>query len=368
MDSESDREVFLTQNKFVDVSDDEVNTDTIISDILHEGDRNGPNFDLKSDIFSDISEFEGDDASLIMACDEAETMLKPSSSDGSIKSRFASPLSEKDMNAFVETAVPKNTVNKSKWAVNLFNTWRDARSDRKWVSGVQVCGELLSMTNKELNDALGVFVIEVRNQAGDEYRPNTLYELITSIQHHIRANGRFINLLDDMEFASMRQRLDSKMKELSRKGIGLDKKKADVISVQQEEALWQKTILGLNSPQKLLDTVVYTFGLNFALRAGQEHRQLRVGEHSQLHVSEVDGRRFLEYREDVSKTYRGGIKQRKIEPKITRAYENLDNSERCPVRIYEQYMSLRLVHFEFQLVTNYARHCFSLSDTKMTQG
>ncbi len=94
----------MTQNKFVDVSDDD---DTIISDILHEGDRNGPNFDLKSDIFSDISEFEGDDASLIMACDEAETMLKPSSSDGSIKSRFASPLSVKDMNAFVETAVPE---------------------------------------------------------------------------------------------------------------------------------------------------------------------------------------------------------------------------------------------------------------------
>jgi hypothetical protein len=82
--------------------------------------------------------------------------------------------------------------------------------------------------------------------------------------------------------------------------------------------------------------------LRFALRAGQEHRALRVGENGQITVKRgLQNRRYLEYHEDVSKTNRGGIQHRKIQPKITRAYENIAKPERCPVNIYEKYISLR---------------------------
>lgn len=63
---------------------------------------------------------------------------------------------------------------------------------------------------------------------------------------------------------------------------------------------------------------VYLVGLNFALRAGQEHRNLRIGEHSQLilKTSRVDGRRYLQYREDISKCVNGGLKSRKTASKL----------------------------------------------------
>ena len=202
--------------------------------------------------------------------------------------------------------------------------------------------KLLEIPNDTLNDLLCYFVAEVRNKSGEEYRPNTLYELVVAIQHYIRQSGKFVSFLDDKCFEGMRKVVDAKMKELSSKGLGIDKKTADVITEDQEEVMWKKGILGTDTPQKLLDTLIYQLGLHFVLRAGQEHRNLRVGKLSQINVvCDNNGSKYLEYHEDVSKTNRGGLKHRKMAPKITRAYENTTMPERCPVKIYEKYMSLR---------------------------
>lgn len=129
------------------------------------------------------------------------------------------------------------------------------------------------------------------------------------------------------------------MKELSGRGLGMDRKRAEVISGEQEEYMWKHNILGTDTPQKLQDTLLFLLGLNFALRAGQEHRNLRVGQYSQISVmKERNGLKYLEYKENVSKTNRGGLQHRNVKP---RAYMNLRTPERYPVLMYEKYLSLR---------------------------
>lgn len=83
------------------------------------------------------------------------------------------------------------------------------------------------------------------------------------------------------------------------------------------------------------------FGLHFALRAGEEHRQLRFVNSQISLCSTTAGDRFLQYNEDVSKSCQGGLKHRRITPKRVRAYETRDNPERCIVRMYEKYISHR---------------------------
>ena len=87
--------------------------------------------------------------------------------------------------------------------------------------------------------------------------------------------------------------------------------------------------------------MVYLLGIHFTLRGGSEHRRLRA-ENSQI-VKGKDkgsGLQYLEYREDISKTNAGGLKDRKQQRKITRAYENIADKKRCIVRLYEKYISL----------------------------
>ncbi len=81
-------------------------------------------------------------------------------------------------------------------------------------------------------------------------------------------------------------------------------------------------------------------GLYFALRSGKEHRQLRFSPcQITLHYNEGD-RPYLEYIEDTSKNRTGGLKDRKVQPKIVQHYNNPSNSDRCFVQLFQLYNSL----------------------------
>ena len=83
--------------------------------------------------------------------------------------------------------------------------------------------------------------------------------------------------------------------------------------------------------------------MHFALREGPEDRNIRVGLHGQITTkTDAENNRYLQYYEDVLKSNHGGIQHRKMEPQITRGYENKVNPESCPVKIYQKYMNLVL--------------------------
>ena len=151
-----------------------------------------------------------------------------------------------------------------------------------------------------------------------------------------------MNCFDAPCYSGLRSVLDTRMKGLARKGIGTNKRQAQIISENQEGILWTKHFLGEDTQQKLIDALVYSMGLNFALRAGDEHRFLRVGATSQFELVEgSSGKSVLKFTEDISKTNQGGLEHRKLERKIVIVSENRDSPERCVVRLLQKYIPLR---------------------------
>ena len=129
------------------------------------------------------------------------------------------------------------------------------------------------------------------------------------------------------------------MKRLQTLGLGTKQRKAEVINCEDEEAMWEKEILGGGNPQSLLNTMVYMNGLYFALRGGKEHRQLRH-QPSQVKLFEKPGEKpYLLYKEDVSKNNPSGLKGRKNKQKIVMHHANLENPKRCFVLLYKLYNS-----------------------------
>ena len=108
-------------------------------------------------------------------------------------------------------------------------------------------------------------MVEVRNQKGEEYNGSTMYSRCAGVQHFVRedrvgSNSVPVDNFRDMTFAYFRSVLDSVLKEAQAKGIGTSKKRAEVIPEELEDRLWEEGILGDDTPDKLLDTLVFVWG------------------------------------------------------------------------------------------------------------
>ena len=82
-----------------------------------------------------------------------------------------------------------------------------------------------------------MFFCEVRKASGSKYPPNTLHGMVASIQHYLKGKKRIVRLFNDERFSFLRNALDAMMKESASDGLGLTKKQAEVITLEDEEQL-----------------------------------------------------------------------------------------------------------------------------------
>ena len=97
--------------------------------------------------------------------------------------------------------------------------------------------------------------------------------------------------------------------------------------------MWDENVLGSSNPQQLIDTLLYLLGVQFALRAKDEHKALQMG----IGYDAQSGEKFLEYRESQSKNHQGGLCDFCKPPKVVQAYENKEDPSKCVVNLYEHY-------------------------------
>ena len=268
------------------------------------------------------------------------------------KRKFGPSKSDNDVATARITAIPKKTLSDTKYCIGVWNEWCVHRAI-KYGDIILPIGEL---TMEDLSRHLSRFILEVRKKDGREFPPESLHHVVCGIQRHLRFNGKpSVDFFKDSSFAELRMTLDAEMKRLQRSGLGSKKKKAEPITPEEEEIMWKKGILGESTPQALVDTMLYMNGLYFALKSGEEHRQLRFHQ-CQIQVIERPGERaYLQYTEEISKNRPGGLKNRKLKPKTVVHYANERNPNRCFVRLFKLYKSkcptenLKKMHFIYSL-------------------
>ena len=221
---------------------------------------------------------------------------------------FAKAVSTKQIDETMQKGVPRKTQEDSRYCANLWQEWVTHRAA---TTGVFI-PHLKDIKAEELQHWICAFVLEIRKKDGSEFIPNTLHHICAGIMRYLRTNGMpELDIFKQAGFSRFRMVLDSEMKRLQASGIGTVQKKAEPITFEEEEILWQKKILGDSTPQSLLDTMLYMNGLYFALHGGKEHRNLRY-KPSQIRLLETPGERpYLMYIEDVSKNHPGGLKVEK---------------------------------------------------------
>ena len=154
--------------------------------------------------------------------------------------RFAEPKTNSEVSEARKNAIPKKTRQDTAYCIRVWEAWRANRNTQG--SSVPL---LLEMDPQTVAHWLIRLVLEARKVDGSEYPPNTLHHIICGIMRHLQSTTMpGVDFFKDAEFTSFRSSLDAEMKRLQSTGIGSTHKQAEPLTVEEEELLWEKGILG----------------------------------------------------------------------------------------------------------------------------
>ncbi|XP_077052167.1 zinc finger MYM-type protein 4-like isoform X2 [Siphateles boraxobius] len=235
------------------------------------------------------------------------------------------------------------------YAVNAWRDWvrwRNAQPNMetpKFGSRTMTIKEdLLKCCTAELSYGLCKFIYEVRRPNGEKYSPDSVFYLCLGIQQFLFENNRMENIFSDLFYTKFCNEMTNILKGWKPTILPT----GYVHSRVEEEYLWDCKQLGAFSPGVLLNTLLYFFTKFFNYKTVEQHRRLSFGHIVRCSRSKGSTKvaclRFYPPKDDTSSDGVPAKKRKEEEEDNDTIYEikeNSDNPLRCPVRLYEFYIS-----------------------------
>ncbi|XP_001380579.3 zinc finger MYM-type protein 4 isoform X4 [Monodelphis domestica] len=213
------------------------------------------------------------------------------------------------------------------------------------VRPIKLKEEILSCTFAELSLGLCQFIQEVRRPNGEKYDPDSILYLCLGIQQYLFENGRIDNI-----FTEPYSRFMIELTKLLKIWEPTILPNGYMFSRIEEEHLWECKQLGAYSPIVLLNTLLFFNTKYFQLKNVSEHLKLSFA-HVMRRTRTLKSNAKITYlkvfppfqkQEVESDKLTVGKRKRNEDEEISAAVEmveNADNPLRCPVRLYEFYLS-----------------------------
>ncbi|XP_071064295.1 zinc finger MYM-type protein 2 isoform X3 [Dasypus novemcinctus] len=239
------------------------------------------------------------------------------------------------------------------YGVNAWKHWVKTRQldedllvldELKSPKSVKLKEDLLSHTTAELNYGLAHFVNEIRRPNGENYAPDSIYYLCLGIQEYLCGSNRKDNIFIDPGYQTFEQELNKILRSWQ-PSILPD---GSIFSRVEEDYLWRIKQLGSHSPVALLNTLFYFNTKYFGLKTVEQHLRLSFGtvfRHWKKNPLTMENKACLRYQvsslcgtDNEDKITAGKRKHEDDEP-VFEQIENTANPSRCPVKMFECYLS-----------------------------
>nr|XP_035956139.1 zinc finger MYM-type protein 4 isoform X2 [Halichoerus grypus]XP_035956140.1 zinc finger MYM-type protein 4 isoform X2 [Halichoerus grypus] len=213
------------------------------------------------------------------------------------------------------------------------------------VRSIKLKEDILSCTFAELSLGLCQFIQEVRRPNGEKYDPDSILYLCLGIQQYLFENGRIDNI-----FTEPYSRFMIELTKLLKIWEPTILPNGYMFSRIEEEHLWECKQLGAYSPIVLLNTLLFFNTKYFQLKNVTEHLKLSFAHvmrrtRTLKYSTKMTYLRFfppLQKQESEPDKLTVGKRKRNEDdegPVGVEMAENTDNPLRCPVRLYEFYLS-----------------------------
>eukprot|EP00063_Salmo_salar_P058175 XP_014033010.1 PREDICTED: zinc finger MYM-type protein 4-like isoform X3 [Salmo salar] len=234
--------------------------------------------------------------------------------------------------------------------VQWSKTQPDLEKPRFGSRPMEIKEDVLKCTTAELGYGLCRFICEVKRPNGESYSQDSLFYLCLGIQQYLFQNGRMENIFTDLFYGKFTLEITKLLKDfkptITASGY--------LHSRVEEEYLWDCKQLGAYSPIVLLNTLLFFCTKFFQFKTVAQHRQLSFAHVMRCTKSIHDNTKsnFLRFYPPIPKKdlatetaadADGVAAKRKREDEekeeVLEMMENSENPLRCPVRLYEFYLS-----------------------------
>uniref|UniRef100_A0A8C4KL25 Zinc finger MYM-type containing 2 n=1 Tax=Dromaius novaehollandiae TaxID=8790 RepID=A0A8C4KL25_DRONO len=239
------------------------------------------------------------------------------------------------------------------YGVNAWKHWVKSRhldedlpelEELKSTKSVKLKEDLLSHTSAELSYGLAHFVNEIRRPNGENYAPDSIYYLCLGIQEYLYGSNRKDNIFIDPIYQTFEQELNKILRSWQ-PSILPD---GSIFSRVEEDYLWRIKQLGSHSPVALLNTLFYFNTKYFGLKTVEQHLRLSFGtvfRQWKKNPLTMESKACLRYQvsslcraDNEDKITTGKRKHEDDEP-VFEQIENTSDPARCPVKMFECYLS-----------------------------
>ncbi|XP_025890834.1 zinc finger MYM-type protein 2 isoform X3 [Nothoprocta perdicaria] len=320
---------------------------TSLPDVPYE-----PDLDIEIDFPRATEELDTENEFLLPPVfgEEYEEQPRPRSKKKGVKRKAVSEYqSHDDSSENSESSFPF----KYTYGVNAWKHWvKSRRSDEdlpeleelKSTKSVKLKEDLLSHTSAELSYGLAHFVNEIRRPNGENYAPDSIYYLCLGIQEYLYGSNRNDNIFIDPTYQMFEQELNKILRSWQ-PSILPD---GSIFSRVEEDYLWRIKQLGSHSPVALLNTLFYFNTKYFGLKTVEQHLRLSFGtvfRQWKKNPLTMESKACLRYQvsslcraDNEDKITTGKRKHEDDEP-VFEQIENTSDPARCPVKMFECYLS-----------------------------
>ncbi|KAG7457962.1 hypothetical protein MATL_G00232730 [Megalops atlanticus] len=242
----------------------------------------------------------------------------------------------------------------SMYGVNAWKNWvqwrnkqPDLEKPRFGTRPVVLKEDVAQCSTAELSYGLCCFISEVRRPNGEPYTPDSIFYLCLGIQQHLFENGRMENIFTDLFYSKFTSEITKLLKDWKPTILP----SGYLHSRVEEEYLWECKQLGAYSPIVLLNTLLFFSTKLFHLKTLPQHRRLSFAHVMRCTRTLKNNSKtnFLRFYPPVPKepanTAEKAVvpakrkKEDEEEEEVMEIPENTENPLRCPVRLYEFYLS-----------------------------
>ncbi|KAM6416642.1 zinc finger MYM-type protein 2 isoform 2-T5 [Pluvialis apricaria] len=325
----------------------ETEAQTSLPDVPYE-----PDLDIEIDFPRATEELDTENEFLLPPVfgEEYEEQPRPRSKKKGVKRKAVSEYqSHDDSSENSECSFPF----KYTYGVNAWKHWVKSRcldeelpelEELKSTKSVKLKEDLLSHTSAELNYGLTHFVNEIRRPNGENYAPDSIYYLCLGIQEYLYGSNRKDNIFIDPIYQTFEQELNKILRSWQ-PSILPD---GSIFSRVEEDYLWRIKQLGSHSPVALLNTLFYFNTKYFGLKTVEQHLRLSFGtvfRQWKKNPLTMESKACLRYqvsslcRADSEDKITTGKRKHEDDEPVFEQIENTSDPARCPVKMFECYLS-----------------------------